>query len=303
MTRFSLIYLFTMTFALPSKGCDVCGCGPGAGFTGLLAGQEQNFFGLRSGFQLFNHPETPYNFNGESQVFQDQFIRNEFWYRHFINEKTQVMVQVPYQIHVRQESLRTSRIQGVGDIQVNLLRKMTERDGVKYNHRLFVGGGVGLPTGTYMQRDENMTLLPDRFQIGAGAFSGMVRTMGFFERKSWGLFVDAGYRIAGENEQTFRMGNQTTANMHLYRKQKLRDAVLLPAIGFNFEHFEKDLKFNQTVSKSGGSNLLLHAGVDCYTSKWIVQLFAQQVVWHNLPGAMPIPGTRIGLTLARAKAS
>jgi hypothetical protein len=297
---FFSIIMFLLFDPKNAAACDVCGCGPGAGFTGLIAGQPQNFIGLRSGYQVFKHPNTDYNFNGSSRVLEDQFIRNEFWYRKYLSSKTQLMIQVPYQHHIRSESLRTTNIQGVGDIQMHLLHTLVKRDGKRIKSRLLIGSGIGLPTGTYMQRDEQMTLLPDRFQIGAGAFSGLARVLGFVEHKRLGVFTDVGYRIAGANEQTFKLGNQFTTNVQFYWKAALKHALLLPSLGFSLEHFERDKKYNQVVRHSGGTNLLLHAGTDLYTSKWIVQLFAQQVVWHNLPSAMPIPGTRLGVTIARA---
>jgi hypothetical protein len=298
------ILLFALLFNIVvfprATACDVCGCGPGAGFTGLLTGQPQNFIGLRSGYQVFNHPNTAYNFNGNSQVLQDQFIRNEFWYRKYLSKKNQLMIQVPFQNHIRSESLRTTSIQGVGDIQVHLMHTLVERDGKRLQSRLLIGSGIGLPTGTYMQRDEQMTLLADRFQIGAGAFSGLARVLGFVERKRLGMFIDMGYRIAGANEQTFQLGNQGTVHLQFYWKAAVKKRLLLPSMGLSLEHFERDKKYNQVVKHSGGTNLLLHAGTDLYTSKWIVQVFAQQVIWHNLPSAMPIPGTRLGVTIARA---
>lgn len=290
-----------LVLAPPNKllACDVCAGGAGAGFTGLLPGMPQNYFGIRTGYQMFNHPNTPQNFNGNSRVKRDVFLRNELVYRQFLKPRLQLLVQVPYQIHTRIETEQSNSIQGVGDMQIGLLYQLLKRESKKFKHSVFVGGTAGLPTGTYQSRDANFVLLPERFQIGAGAFAGQARLLYFLRRGNYGVMADYSYRHFGTNEIDFQMGAQQVMGSQVFYIFERNGYTIVPSLGLQLEAFQRDVRFGNPKPDSGGRTVLTNVGIDLYLAKWLLQVVAQNRLWSGLPAAMPISGTRIGFMVAR----
>jgi hypothetical protein len=300
MKKLTLILTIALFWAVqPVWACDVCAGGAGAGFTGLLPGMPQNFIGLRSGYQSFQHPQTALNFNGTSRVKQDLFVRNEVVLRYFLKPKWQLLAQIPHQIHTRYETEQTTEIQGIGDFQIGLLYKVLERENTDFKHSLFAGFTMGLPTGTYQKRDANLVLMPERFQIGAGAFSGQLRALYFLRKNNFGWMADYSYRHFGTNEIEFQMGGQQVAVGQFFYTHKKTAYTLVPALGVQWEAFQEDRRFGNIKPETGGQTLLAQMSVDVYLNKWLFQASAQYRLWNNLPEAMPIAGTRLGVMVAR----
>ncbi|MCH8554316.1 MAG: hypothetical protein LAT76_04100 [Schleiferiaceae bacterium] len=304
MKKILIVWLLIL-LSQPGKACDICGCGTGSAFIGLLPGTTGTLFGVRSGFQSFNHPKTPLNFNAESQVLRDKFYRQEAWFRHFANPRLQFILQVPYQIHVREESLQQTVIQGIGDIQINALyqlfpRKLDAPEFSNWKHSLFIGGGVGLPTGKYQQRDMKQAMLPQLFQIGAGAFSGVARTMYIVKYKKLGLFTDVNHRRFAVNELDYHIGAQTAATALFFKEYVIKNTRLLPSAGLVLEHMNRDMEYGFTKATTGGTTGLMQLGFDFYAGKLMLQGFAQWSVLNKLPEAMPQSNWRTGITLIRA---
>ncbi|MFY7707826.1 MAG: hypothetical protein ACOVQ5_07050, partial [Flavobacteriales bacterium] len=157
---------FTLFFVLiiiqhSSKACDICGCGTGGSFMGIIPNFGSNQIALRSMYRSFDHPNTTLNYNGRSRVLRDDMYQTEFSYRHFSKNKWSVFINVPYRMNTRFESERTTTISGIGDINASFnytLLNTSDSMSHTLKHVLMAGVGIKLANGKFMQRDETKVM-------------------------------------------------------------------------------------------------------------------------------------------------
>ena len=316
MKKIFLFLLFLLSLVLQSFACDICGCGAGASFMGVIPQFGRSQFSLRSQYTRFDHPNTTLNFNGESQVFSDEIYNNEFIYRHFSKKRWSMFVHVPMRIHVRNESLRTTHLRGLGDINatfnytlVNTSDSMSHR----FKHVLMIGAGVKLATGKYMQRDETKLMLPARFQLGSGANDFIGQLYYTVRYRRWGLNANAMAVVAGENELRYRFGNFYQGAIGLfwkkdftYKKKKIQQGTqvfdpvnsktisLLPAIGFNYEHVEADKEYDKVKMYTGSTRYFGNVSLDIFMGDFAASVFYQHALYTNITFVQPDAVSRIG---------
>lgn len=307
----SLIVLVTISSTL--LACDICGCGAGGSFLGIIPQFGRSQFGLRTSFRTFDHPNTLLNVNGNSIVQRDENFQTDFTLRLFKKNRIQYFFQVPLKINTRYESLRTTRLSGVGDIQVGAtytLIQQQDSSAIRFKNLLAIGGGISLPTGKYMQRDETKVIMPALFQLGSGAFQYSASIYYSLRYKRWGSTLNAVYSYAQQNEMKYQFGQRyQTALAIFYRKDfnwkskpKKNDPVfqentkmlaVLPSLGWSLEHSEKDLEYGLEKPYTGGTQYLLQAAIDVYYQKFAFNLFLQQSYFNDIPVAQPENKMRI----------
>jgi hypothetical protein len=273
----------------------------GGNYGGIYPQFTKNIIGFRYGFQRFNHPNTDFNFNGSSKVRYDEFHTYEVWGRFYPHPKVQLFAFVPYKQHIREESERTTVLSGVGDI--SLMANYTffntaDSVGGPWKHALLLGGGVKLPTGDYMQRDDRLTTLPAQFQIGTGAYSFIANANYTVRYKQWGLNADYTYRLNGENERTYRFGDQQVATANLFYTYSVPGYALLPNAGLSYEYYAVDKEFGREKDQTGGELFLANVGVDAYFDRFFFRITAQMPLRQKLPEAQPAAKVRYNLGLA-----
>lgn len=305
MKKLLLILSLSLGLLSSSQACDVCGCGSGGAFVGLLPGTSGHFLGLRSQYASFNHPRTSLNFNGESRVISDHFYRQELWLRYYLSKRLQLVAQLPYQIHQRRETNGMIQIQGLGDWQINALYQLLpwQQDQASFSnwsHSLYLGAGLGLPTGPFMQRDAGGAMLPALFQIGSGAYSGMLRSLYLLKYRESGLLLDFSHRRFRANELDYQLGAQSALSLIPFHNIGWGANRLIISSGLLYEDFGPDLDFGQTKPSTGGATLLWHGGLDYYQGAWMFQAFAQKGIWDQLPAGMPASAWRLGLSVMRS---
>jgi hypothetical protein len=310
---FILIVLATITTT--SGACDICGCGSGGSFMGMIPQFGYDQFGIRSGYRIFHHPMTELNMNGQSRVIKDENWSFDFNYRKFTDRRFQFAFVLPYKVNTRTETLRTTQIKGIGDLQGSVLYTFLNTSDsmeVRFKQILTAGIGVKLPTGKYMQRDDSKTMLPALFQIGTGSTDFIAQVYYVIRYRNWGVNAIGQYTLRGENELTYAFGDfvQTTASI-FYKKDFVREVKtrgsaayvsgetrvisVLPTIGYSMENAQVDYQYDLEKENTGGTQYLLHGGLDVYFSKWSLSLFYQHAVFNDIPVAQPENKDRFGL--------
>ena len=277
-------------FQLNTSACDMCACGAGSNYSGIIPNFSKNLVGLRYQHQKSTYILNDINANGTSIVEGDNYHRTDLYFRYYATKRVQLMAFLPYQVHQRIESLRTTTITGVGDI--NAIAYYTffntgDSIGKTHKHTWYAGGGVKLPTGKYQQRDETKAMLPSLFQIGTGAYAFSVQNIYTYRFKNVGINTNLQYRYNLKNEIGFKLGNQIIANANLFYFKKFRTFSLLPSVGFLFDQIEKNENFNLKNPTTGGYASMASIGVDTYYKRFVFQLMAFSIVDQNLSVAMP----------------
>jgi hypothetical protein len=298
---FTLLAISLLSTAPDSKACDACGCAMGGSYSGIFPQFSKSLVGARYQYRSFAHPSTAENYNGSSKVLTDEFQTIETWARLYPHSRIQVFFFVPYSVHTRTESMRTTTIQSIGDMRITAKYMVfdtgdsLDRD---LKHTLLVGAGARLPTGKYMQRDENRTMLPAQFQTGTGSFAVSASVNYTIRYKKLGLNVDGSLQLNATNELTYQFGaNQSVAANAFYWYQPAKVAWL-PNAGLAYENYDRDKEYGYENIRTGGSLILLNTGLDVYFNRLYVQLFMQKPLEQNLPHSQPAGKIRLSAGLS-----
>lgn len=299
-----------------SSACDICGCGSGASFMGMIPQYGRSQIALRTHYGSYLHPNTDLNYNGASRVLRDDLSSAEITYRHF-HQRWVLSATLPVKNNVRHESLRTSVNQGLGDAQLGALFTLVNNADsmeLQWKHLLAFGGQLRLPTGKYMQRDETKTMLPVLMQTGTGAYAWTSQVYYTVRYKRWGALTNMQYTIAAANELNYQWGNQTMASSALFYKRDVRFkkknqnaapyasaeervVSILPSIGYTLEHSAFDKEHKTKVEHTGGTAHLLSASLDVYAGRMAFSIYYQHALQQVLTDAQPINRHRAGVAL------
>jgi hypothetical protein len=312
---------FTLFFVLiiiqhSSKACDICGCGTGGSFMGIIPNFGSNQIALRSMYRSFDHPNTTLNYNGRSRVLRDDMYQTEFSYRHFSKNKWSVFINVPYRMNTRFESERTTTISGIGDINASFnytLLNTSNSMSHTLKHVLMAGVGIKLANGKFMQRDETKVMLPTLFQIGTGANNATGHLYYTLRYQRWGFNLNGLYIYSGKNELEYQIGNQiqTTSSMFwkkdiTLKKRKTAEGTqvfdpknshnlsILPSIGFNYENSEADSEFGREKEFTGGEHYFGHLSLDVLFERLAISVFYQHALESKVGIAQPENRSRAG---------
>ena len=301
MKRVILSALLSIILGLSSlsiMACDICGCAAGTNYLGVLPQFDRNLVGMRFQYSRALHPDGNYNnVDLSSVVFEDKYFLTEAWMRYYLSDRWQLFVTIPYGVNQRVESNRITTIEGVGDVRLNLNYTLVDYgDSITsdWKNLLLIGGGLGLPTGKYQQRDNAQLMLPALFQIGTGAFSYQLNLNHTVRYRTWGLNTAALYRFRGENELSYDFGDQLGATLTLFYWGEFKKRYFMPTIGIGYDHFAKDYQYDAVKKQTGGTIWNLNAGLDLYLGKFMINTFYQFPLQQDIPDSQPVTAGNIG---------
>jgi len=154
-----------------------------------------------------------------------------------VNDKLTVMAMVPYVSMSMKHLTRmggkfTTKSEGIGDVKISGLYKLSDRVG----HKLHLNLGLSLPTGSIDERDDtpaaNNVKLPYPMQLGSGTYDLMpgITYLGEDGDYSWGSQLIATIRT-GENDNDYTLGDKIELSGWLQRQwsQSFSSSVRLKA--------------------------------------------------------------------------
>ncbi|MEY4540336.1 MAG: hypothetical protein RLZZ306_2093 [Bacteroidota bacterium] len=268
-----------------TSACDLCGCGNGGSFWGIMPQSHRAFIGLRYGQKSYDS-----HFNSPNTQTHEDFWKTELWARVFPFKKVQVLAFIPYNFN-RQTIIKTGKIldlRGIGDVSTfvhyNLLNTITDTIPHKFYHNLLIGGGVKLPTGKYdYDLYSDVEVANPNFQLGTGSTDFMVNIVYTLKYKAWGLNYDFSYKINTQNSNEYRFGNRINTNLSaLYFVGIGSNITLIPNIGLAYESSELDEKFGIRNSTTGGDVLMGSLGIEGYFKKISMGVNYQKPISQHL---------------------
>ena len=300
MKKYLIIILLSGLYFIPQKtsACDLCGCGNGGSFLGILPQSHRGFVGLR-----YSHKSYDSHINSVSSQTQEDFWKTELWARAYPFKKVQVLAFIPYSFNkqtIKKNGQQTD-LQGFGDasmlINYNILNTMTDTIPHRFFHNFLVGGGVKLPTGRYQYDLYSDTEVGNpNFQLGTGSLDFMLNLVYTLRHKNWGLNSDFSYKINSQNSNEYRFGNRMTANVSTLYFIRLGDQkTLMPNAGVTYENGNLDSKSGVKNIRTGGESLLGSYGLESYFKGFSVGVNYQIPIAQNLSNGELRANNRLNL--------
>lgn len=284
------IFLFLLFCGLPflSFACDICGCGIGNNYIGILPDFQKHIIGIR---YRHNSMLTHLGAGGNSThlTTRELYHTTERWSGWNITRKIRIMASVPYSIISKSNQGQTAQKNGLGDISLTglyelLNKRTTTRQSRLLVQSLWLGGGVKLATGSYNPADkstgsQNLNL----FQLGTGSYDFNITAMYDLRLQDAGINLNSNYKINTVNRHAYQYGNKLTLNSQVYYKFRTKHKIMIaPNAGAQFETAETDLDNHLPVFASGGNLLLGTLGMEIVFNRFSVGANYQQPLSQQL---------------------
>ncbi|MBG9376631.1 transporter [Panacibacter sp. DH6] len=265
--------IITLTVLLLVAGnllaCDICGCGVGSYYLGILPDFKKRFIGLR-----YQHKGLTTHISADGSVSyltsQEIYQTAEVWGAFNIGKRFRIMGFVPVNFNERLNQGKTTSKSGMGDIAVLGYFKLLDRQKTigdkRFAQSLWVGGGIKLPVGTYDPTDANIAQnTQNTFQLGTGSVDFTVNAMYDVRLQDAGINTNVSYKINTANKYDYRYGNKLTGNVLAYYKFNIKNKLTIaPNAGIMYETAQKDLNARKHfVDESGGYSMMGILGVEC----------------------------------------
>ncbi len=274
--------LIFVLFYAQLKACEICGCGVGNYYLGLMPQFNKNFVGLRYRSLRFES-----HLNSRILRTREYFHTTELWGRFYPVSKLQVLTFLPYSFNYQTDiNNKQKNLQGFNDIMFlssyNIFQSQRMyQDTIprQWKHSIWLGGGLKVPTGRYNfnDNDANQVANPN-FQLGSGSFDFVLTAFYNLRYKKFGFNQDIAYKINTKNAHNYRFGNRLSSNSNVFYVQQFKkNFALMPYTGIYYEFSAKDIRENRTIMETGGNLLAGNLGLDVYTFKKITTGFNMQI--------------------------
>ncbi len=270
------------------RACDICGCGVGNSYIGILPDFSRKIFGLR---YRHNSLLTHIGVGGANTYLttHETYQTMELWGGWNIGQKFRVMASVPYSFAERSNQGTTYTKNGLGDVSVSGFYQLINSRKTVCNDKLLVqslliGAGIKLPTGKYNPSDKgNSTQNANLFQLGTGSTDFTLNAMYDVRLQDAGINISASYKMNTTNKEDYNYGNKISTSAQAYYKFRIKDKVTVaPNAGVLYENGQKDLDNKFSVDISGGNVLMGTVGVEMAFKKVMIGANWQTPLSQNL---------------------
>lgn len=247
-----------------ASACEICGCGVGNFYLGLLPHFNSKFFGVRYQYMHY-HTQLA---SDASQYSNDYYKTVELWGGINIGSKLQLLAFVPYHINKQftDDGIKTEN--GLGDVSLllnyNLFHGRNSTGKHLVEQQLWLGGGVKLPTGKNNVDVNDPLVNPGdvNSQTGSGSTDILLNASYDIAINKFGLNTSANYKINTANNTGYKFGNRFTANTFAYYKLRAMGLGIAPNAGLLYEHAAINNLNKSTVVETGGHLLSVAGGLE-----------------------------------------
>ena len=272
------------------SACDICGCGVGNSYIGILPDFSKKIIGIR---YRYNSLRTHIGAGGAITYLttDERYRMMELWGGWNISKRIRIMASLPYNFNEKKSQDEIKRKSGLGDFMVSGYYELANKRKAVLNDKLLVqslwiGAGVKIPTGEYANADKSdMADNSNLFQLGTGSIDFSANVMYDIRLQDAGLNFNAGYRINTVNKYSYRYGNKFSLSTQAYYKFRLADKIsIAPNAGIQYENAAKDMDGRYRADISGGRILLATVGAEAVFNKVIVGANYQLPLSQRLAG-------------------
>lgn len=275
------------------RACDICGCGVGSYYIGILPDFKKRFVGLRYQYKTLRSHLGP---GGTTSYLttDETYQTAELWGGWNIGKRFRVLGFVPVNLNSRENQGQTMNRSGLGDIAVVGYYQLLNTRAAS-NQSLWIGAGVKVPTGQYepTERKENENT-PNNFQLGTASTDFSAHLMYDIRWMDFGINANLSYKINTSNKYDYRYGNKFSSNVLAYYKFRINEKVsLAPNTGVLFETAVKDVENNKyTIDQSGGYSLMGTIGGEATFGRISAGVNFQPVISQRLANQQVKAGNR-----------
>jgi hypothetical protein len=274
-------------FVLQVSACDVCGCGVGSYYLGILPEFKKRFIGLRYQHKSLKTHISP---DGSTSYLttHETYLSTEIWGALNLGKRFRIMGFVPYNFIERNNQGAISSKNGLGDISMIAYYQLLNKRKTLFNkaliQTLWIGGGLKLPTGKYKVDDKDILSSLNTFQLGTGSTDFMVNAMYDIRLQDAGINTNLSYKINTNNQFQYQFGNKLTANILTYYKLNIQNKFTIALnAGMLFEIASKDYEEKKFIVDNSGGNLSMsNLGIELTSKKISLGLNWQTPIEQNL---------------------
>lgn len=254
--------------------CDLCGC-----YMGLEPNFSKNQIGLRYyTFKFFTeaHTETAtgtqtdntgtpnhITHEGHTGTSSTEYYNNvEIYGRIYLSAKTRILFGIPFSMN----EIDSKKLNGVGDMRVLAQYNVynTNMTGsTNFWQRIFLGGGLKLPTGVY-NKQLIYGITEPHFQPGTGSldflFTGLY--IAKLEKTGIGWRNDIVYTLNTTNKNDYKFANRFNLASTFSYDINTSSVNILPKAGIYLETANADQFNGADAEGSGGTVLMGLMGID-----------------------------------------
>lgn len=292
----TLLVLFTV---ISTHACDICGCGVGSYYLGILPEFNKRFIGLRYQHKSLRTHLGP--FGERTPITADETYQSaELWGGWNIGSKFRILAFVPFNFNERISQTGNGTKNGLGDIAVMAYYNLFQHSGTLGERllvqSLWIGGGLKAPTGKY-EPAERLAIQesPNNFQLGTASTDFTLNAAYDVRYNDFGINANVNYKINTENKYDYRYGNKFTSNVLAYYKFRVAKVITIaPNAGILYETAKNDVESKKyQVDVSGGYSLSAVAGVEVAMKGLSFGANYQNVRSQDLAGGRAYAGNRL----------
>jgi hypothetical protein len=274
----TIIVLFAFLLSFQTYACEICGCGLGNYYIGILPRFNNRFVGLRYQFNSFHT-----RLNDDPTEFSRDFYQTvELWSGWNIGKKWQVLAFVPLNFNHQVSDEGVVNKSGLGDIAILANYKVLDITSTKLSQLLSIGGGIKLPSGKFDidQNDPDLASIANT-QIGSGSTDFLLDAMYSLRANKVGLVTTASYKINTANKDDYKFGNKLSVNSFVYYATRISTVGFSPNAGLLLEHSGAAKLQESKIDLTGGSSLLGSLGAEISFTKMSIGFNLQFPIAQN----------------------
>ena len=254
MKRILYIFLLIIITTNSVKACDICGCGGGNTYLGLLPDFKTKFIGIR-----YSHMYYKTVMAGMPDQFSNNYYNTtEIWGGVNLGKRWKLLAFVPYKFNKQVGDDDTTYQSGIGDITIlanyKLWNKLTIKGNKGISQQLWIGGGIKIPAGKFNAnvKDPATTVADINSQLGTGTVDFLLNLMYNLKMDSWGINTTLNYK-ANTDKEGYKYGNKFTANSIGYYRIACNNGIYVsPNIGLMYENTAANTLSGTTIASTGG---------------------------------------------------
>jgi hypothetical protein len=266
-----------------SSACEICGCGVGNYYIGLLPQFRSHFIGLRYHYNKFNTRLV----SDPSQYSNDFYQTVELWSGWNIGKKFQLLAVVPVNFNHQESDEGVTNLKGLGDAIILMNYKVFDVNsktgsGKNINQQLWLGGGLKLPTGKFeIEPNDPDIASAANMQLGSGSTDILLDGMYNIRVGKIGVTTQANYKISSTNKDEYRFGNKFSASSFISYGLSAKKTAITPNLGLMYENTTESKLQSSKVDLTGGSLLQGALGVEFGFNKIAIGFNAQLPIAQN----------------------
>jgi len=265
-----MVLVFLLGLSNAGMACDVCGCGLGGIFFGILPQYSSHYVGIRyshAAFKARMDHNSEYLANEHSN---DTYQKYELMGRIMLGKRWQTQLVLPYLSNEMNGSHQKVKSNGMGDPSVlvyfNPFNSGTDLM-QNWRHSLLVGTGIKVPLGESNKMDEGLLINPN-FQLGSGSFDYLFSGNYTVRHKQAGVNVESAYKLNTGNREHYRFGNQFNLSSYAFYWYETLKVAYLPFAGLYYEKAARHTDGGKYEINSGGHALLATLGGQLYHKRF-----------------------------------